>query len=217
MPCDARYAESRQFAEFWFTGWTILSTADVVGLAQPNLIDNKVDFREIGVTGDDGMQVWNLTQVTDGIVTAVPASRTLTVPGVTWDANDSYRLSLLTVPERSAIEVALDLAAGDVYASLASVGACDCTLADWAATMLAKINIIDAGAYYHGQCGSPKFTDEMRRSYLEFAQEFLGQIRTGEVEVCQGATAKGYPAMAIARNAPTIFQAARETWIEDNP
>lgn len=217
MPCTGRYSEAFQFAEFWFSGWTILSTAEVVGVAQPNLIDNKVNFSDRGAVANQGMQCWNLTQGTDGVVTAVPAGNTITVGGVTWDADDHYRLSFLTTIERSTIEIAMDLAAGDIFAALGAVGACDCTFADWAATMLAKINIIDAGAYYHGQCGSPKFTDAMRRDYLEFAQDFLNQIRDGEVELCANATGKKFPAMGIARSASTTFDAARMTWVDDNP
>ena len=62
------------------------------------------------------------------------------------------------------IESYLELAASDIHVALAATGACDCTLAPWALTYLAKLNIIDAAAYYQcpTPCSSPRLSDEMR-------------------------------------------------------
>ncbi|MFA5323888.1 MAG: hypothetical protein WC373_14550, partial [Smithella sp.] len=52
------------------------------------------------------------------------------------------------------IEAKLDIAASDIHAALASVGACDCTLATWATNYLIKLNVIDAAVIQQCPCGN---------------------------------------------------------------
>ena len=155
MTCTSRYAEAWEFVVFWFTGvvWTGADRSGGAGNA--NLYDSQVNFRERGVVANTGQWLWNITQSTDGPITALVDNNTITATGVTWDDGDVYRVSLVTTIERGQIELALDIAASDVHAALAATGQCDCTWASWAANFVSKLNIIDAAAYYQCRCGQP--------------------------------------------------------------
>ena len=96
------------------------------------------------------------------------------------------------------INGALELAASDVHAALAAVGACDCTLATWAEVYVKKLNVIDAAVIQNCQCGN-HYNDEQKRMMLEWLDRQFDKIRSGEIAVCQGETGSGYPAWGIAQ------------------
>lgn len=100
------------------------------------------------------------------------------------------------------LERHLEIAASDVHQALAAVGACDCTLADWANTYLIKLNIVDAAVMYRPLCG-PKLNDDQMTAYLTWVNEQFKMIREGEIILCQGETGKNFPAMGIAEIAYT--------------
>jgi hypothetical protein len=91
------------------------------------------------------------------------------------------------------IENALDLAASDVHAALAAVGACDCTIAGWAETYLKKLNIIDAAVIHNCPCGNT-LSDEEKQVFLQWLETQFTNIRQGKTEVCEGETGAEFPA-----------------------
>lgn len=92
-----------------------------------------------------------------------------------------------TVEENeAAIAGILEIMASDIHAALAAQGQCDCTLASWAANYLAKLNIIEAGAFYHCNCNKPRISDSHREALINWVSDQLALIREGKVVVCDG-------------------------------
>jgi len=117
--------------------------------------------------------------------------------------------SEICIEERDAIEGVLEIAATDIHAALASVGACDCTLASWATGYLRKLVIIDAAAYYNCPCGNPRLNNTQKELFLNWMSTQLSNITTGIIDVCDGATGSGFPAIGFAQQSHSEFQAAQ--------
>lgn len=207
MACTSRYAEAWEFIAFWCRSAVLKGADDSGGAGNAFLTDTGADFQTAGVQANQDMVLYNTTQGTSGPVTARTAT-TLTATGVTWDDGDAYRIVVADGVELSTVEHYLDIAAGDLHAALAQSGQCDCTFATWAPNFLAKLNIIDAAAYYNCDCGHPHLSDEMRQSYLEWASTQLEAIRTGTLDLCHGATGADWPAVGWAEQSWTTFTAA---------
>lgn len=207
-----RFAESWEFASFWCYG-SLITGAHDGGNAAPALSDAQGNFLSRGAIPSVGMILYNLTQGTEGGVTAVTGT-TVTAAGVTWDTGDLYRICLINGIEISTIEHYLNVAAGDIIVALAASDQCNCNWSSWALSsngtvgLLAKLNIIDAAAYYQCDCGQTRFSPAERDRYLRWMSEQLVQLRDGDLDICQGATGKNWPAMGIAQQAHTEFQAA---------
>ncbi len=213
MPCDGRYASSWQYAAFWCISAILLGHDDSGGAGNAFLTDSQVNFRTFGARANVGMILWNLTDGSEGPITAVTQTTlTATLAGGTdnlWDDGDAYRLVTITKVESSAIEHALDISASDIHVFLAASGACDCTLAAWAPQFLAKMNMIFAAAYYVCPCANPRFTPEQRERLFEQVNDVMEQIRMGQLEVCAGHTGADFPAIGIAQMSVTDMAAAR--------
>ena len=216
MACTGRYAESWQFASFFCTGVILSNVDDSGGAANAFLTDSTVDFLAAAnrVEAGVGMILYNTTAGTNGPVTAV-TNHTITATGVTWDDGDGYRIVLIDAIERSTIELYLDIAASDIHAALAASGACDCTLASWANGFLQKLNIIDAASYYQCRCGQPSMTDELRGRYLDWCSTQLEAIRSGALELCDGATGSDFPAVGWAQQGWTAWSTAEIIYNEE--
>lgn len=123
--------------------------------------------------------------------------------------NDFWCVSDTTcMEERDAIEGVLEVAVSDIHAALASVGACDCNLASWAQGYLRKLVLIDAAAYYNCPCGNPRFQNVQKDALLTWMSTQLQNISTGVIDVCDGATGSGFPAMGWASQSASDFAAA---------
>lgn len=207
MPCTGRFAEAWSFSSFWCTGAILMGVDTSGGAANAFLTASGVDFVTFGIVTGEGMILYNTTENTSGIVTAV-APTTITATGVTWTDGDGYRIVTINAAERSTIEHYLNISASDIHAAMAASGACDCTLADWAADYLAKLNIIEAASYYQCTCAQPKLTPEQRMQMLRWATEQLVALRQGNLEVCSGATGAEFPAIAHAERGWTAETAA---------
>jgi hypothetical protein len=186
-------------------------------LAQASLSASQADFVNDGFRPNEGMILYNTTQATSGPITAVTPT-TMTATGVTWDNGDAYRAVSIGGDEIATIEHYLNVTAGNIFAVLASVGACDCTMATWAyngnfdgADFLGKLNIIEAGAYHVCRCGMPgqRMTPEERTHWLTQSNMQLDAIRMGRIDVCDGATGSDYPVTGWAEQATTEFNRAR--------
>lgn len=212
MACTGRYAEAWEFSAFWCTAGLLKGTHNGANNSA-FLSDTSASFANAGVSANVGMVLYNLTDGSSGPVTAVTDTTiTATLAGGTendWDTGDVYRIVTIDANEIATIEHYLDIAASDVHAALASVDACSCTLATWATEYLKKLNVIDAAAYYRCTCGQPNLTDEMRTAYLEWMGSQLELIRSGEQDVCEGATGAKYPAGLWAEHSFNEMNAAR--------
>jgi hypothetical protein len=210
--CSGRYATAQEYAMFWCATGMLVGTHDGVdGAAILN--DVHIDFAASGVEANVGMVVQNITDGSEGVITAVSGSTvTATLSGGTdnhWDTGDVYRIVLLDASEAAVIELYLDIAASNLHAALAASGACDCTFASWAAGFLKKLNIVEAAAFHHCKCADPNLTDDMRSAYLEWATNQIELIRNGKLELCSGATGAEFPAVDFAEQGLTEFNAAR--------
>ena len=211
MACTGRFAEAWQFAS-WFCVEALLENVDDSGgAANLFLTDSQIDFLRSGVQAGVGMVLYNTTQDTSGQITAVTV-HTVTATGVTWDDGDAYRLVTLNVRQRAAIERNLSIAATDIHAALAASGACDCTYSAWGNQFLAKLNIIDAAAFYSCTCGAPAvnaLSGDVRNQYREWVQVQLDAIRTMKLELCDGHTGAEYPVTGWAQQGLTEFNKAK--------
>lgn len=111
----------------------------------------------------------------------------------------------LSAEEQATIETFLDLTAADIHAALAAAGMCDCTMAAWAADFLAKLQIIDAAAYYNCPCANPKLTPEARVALIDWMNLQFDNIRTMKIDLCAGHTGAEYPVIGWAEQARTEF------------
>lgn len=104
------------------------------------------------------------------------------------------------------IEGALTLAAGEISAAIASVGACNCTFASWATFYLAKLNVYLALLDKNCPC-APKLSDQERIDYREWATAQIDKISTGKIELCDGETGSNLFAFGVAENNATEWSA----------
>ena len=208
MACSGSYASAWEYALFWCVSAIRVGT-DTSGGPGPNaaMIDNTADLVNWGIGANVGMVAYNVTAGTNGPITAVTAN-TLTATGVTWADGDVWRVVTLTENQIANIEQYLSITANNIHASLAAVGACDCTLASWANTFLKKLNIIETGAFHECPCARPDISDERRRLLLEWSDRQLELIRTGGIELCAGHTGAEYPSIEFASQSLTERTAA---------
>ena len=206
MACTGRYAEAWQFAAFWCDTQLLIGAHEGAGPADVALQDTTVNFINAGALEGVGQLLYNTTASTSGVITAVTAT-TLTATGVTWDAADAYRAAFLSASERVQLEHYLNISAGDIYAALGSVNACDCTYSDWGANFLAELNIVLARVFYDCPCVT-NLTSEQREMYSTMANNRLEMIRSGEIDVCEGATGSKWPVVDWAEIGSTEFAQA---------
>jgi len=208
MACSGRMAQAYEFSSFWCLSSILTGSDNGGGLGLAFLTDNQVNFLTFGIHANLGMICYNLTTGLSGVVTAVTAN-TLTVTGVTWSNGDLYRVTTLTRLEIATIEHFLDIAASDIHAAMAASGACDCTLASWAAEYLKKLNIIDAVLYYQCPCAKPHISEDMQKTYLTWMNTQLESIRMGKIELCAGETGSEFPAVDWADQGVSEFAQAQ--------
>lgn len=211
MTCSGRYAESWEFASF-FCNTALLSRTHDGANDAAILSDSQANFLSNGVRAMAGMVLYNLTDGSSGVVTAI-TQNTLTATlaggmGNDWDTGDSYRITTIDTEEIARANQYLDITAADVHAALAAQGACDCSISDWGLGLLKKLNIIDAASFYSCSCMVGLSTEE-KAALREWMTGQLELIRTGKVDVCAGATGSEYPYLGIAEIAYTPFSAAR--------
>ena len=215
MACTGSYASAWEFASFFCTTSLLLGTDNSGGAGNAFLTDSTItSFIDRGVEANVGMVLYNLTQGTNGPVTAVTAT-TLTATGVTWDDGDSYRIAMIDAVEIATIDHYLSIAASDLHVAMAQQGMCDCTLASWASGYLKKLNIIDAASYYQCPCGQPTMSDELKGRYLDWCSVQLEAIRKGELDLCQGANGADFPSLGWAQQGWTNRSTAEIIYNEE--
>lgn len=109
--------------------------------------------------------------------------------------------------EESMVNEFLSKAAADVHAIIASVGACDCTLAGWAETYLKKLNILDAAVLQGCPCSNP-YDAATRRLVADDLRRNFDMIMSGDIELCDGYTGASQPAFGVAEQSLTEWSTA---------
>lgn len=130
-----------------------------------------------------------------------------------WATPEDYAafwcIGLGSDEEEAVVQNYLTVAASDIHAALAASGACDCTLTAWAEEYLKKLNIIDAAIFHKCPCGRPQVSDELKGAWLEWLDRQFELLRTGKMDVCDGATGAEFPAIGWAQQGVTEFARAR--------
>jgi hypothetical protein len=116
--------------------------------------------------------------------------------GLASDADATAELNALLVKS-----------AGRIHAAMQASGQCDCTLAAWATEYLKELNMVGAAVMFN--IPAVRLSPEQRTTYNEYLRDQLELIRTGQIELCQGETAKAHPAFGVAELALTERNAAR--------
>jgi len=211
MPCTGSFADAYDFATFWCIAGLDTGVDDSGGAGNAFLTDSTSNFVTMGV--EPAMIIHNITDGSGGYVTVVATHvLTTTLTGGTdnlWDDGDIYRLVGIDANEQAQIETYLAIAASDIHAAMAAVGACDCTLAAWATQYLRKLNVIDAAVIHACPCGRAQISDDMKGTWLEWLDRQFELIRTGAIDVCADATGADFPAIGWAQQSVTEFAAAR--------
>lgn len=209
MTCLERYATAWQYASFFAVAPIQHGLDDSGGAANAFLTNSQADFLSAGIRQNEGMTLYNLTQGTNGPVTAVTAT-TITATGVTWDNGDEFRIVGINGSQIATIENYLSITAGNINAALSSVGACDCTFSAWGQQHLEKLNIIETGAYHFAVCGMPgqHLDTDQKRLLLEQVNLHLESIYSGKTEVCDDATGSSFPIIGWGSQGLTPFGTA---------
>jgi len=113
-----------------------------------------------------------------------------------------------SMPLKEDVDDYITYGAARINASLAAMGQCDCTFSSWAETLLEELNMIATSLLIYGRCGVG-FTDDQRDFWERWLADQLELIRTGQIDLCQGATGPDYPAYARATSAITTWQQAQ--------
>lgn len=212
MGCEGAYATVEDFVSFQ-CGASRLSRVHDGANAAAILTDSMARFRAAGVRANVGMIVYNQTDGSQGVVTAVDDNNlTATLTGGTdnlWDTGDTYLIVTVDAVERSSIQNFLTVTASDVHAALSAQGACDCDLSAWGAELVKKLNIIDASSFHTCGCTGNKLSETERQQYRNWMSEQFELIRLGKVDVCGGGTGSEAPAFGSVKEAVTPFAAAQ--------
>ena len=204
MTCSGRYSTADQFVSFWCVSGLLSGGHN--GAGGLTLIDPSATFIEDGV--EVGMLLYNTTTGISGLITGV-TDTTLTTAAVVWAAGNVYQLSLITASERAQINNWLDLVAADIHVALAASGACNCTFDTWVSAYLQKINVIEAGAFYHCPCLSSPLPEDTRQSYIDWTNAQLDLIRLGKIDPCAGQTGSDFPAYGSIQQSLTDWSATQ--------
>ena len=197
------YASAFDYGVF-FACEKLISGIDTAG-AGTTLTDATATF----LTGDyltAGAPVYNATTHTYGKVLTVAETTLLTT--ITWTTGDYYQIAKMTADTVAMVELYLRIAAGDINAARYSAGAGDCTISADLDMFMRKLNVIDAAIWHNCPCARPNLSDAMRQGFLLWITDTLNQIRTGELELCQGYTGSSYPAVAFAQQSWTPWREA---------
>jgi len=111
-----------------------------------------------------------------------------------------------TQSEGTELAPLLRSSAGRIHAAMAASGQCDCDLAGWADDYLKELNMTAAAVMFNIAC--VRLSNEQRTLFMDYLTDQLQLIRNGEIELCDGETARQYPAFGVAQIALTDRTAA---------
>lgn len=128
------------------------------------------------------------------------------------DANDfaSKFCESYNEDDESEINRLLELAASNINAARAATGGCDCALQSWVTNYLIDLNCVIALVTYNCQCTTIRaLSAEDRAVWADWANTQLTQIRTGQIELCDGETGSEFPYTSWADQGTTEFARTR--------
>jgi len=99
-------------------------------------------------------------------------------------------------------------AASTINMARQAQGACDCSLSTVSLDYLRDLSIVLAVVYHKCPCARPNLTSDEMRMYLEQVSSELSMIRTGQLELCAGATGSDFPSVGWAEQGLTEFSVA---------
>ncbi len=99
------------------------------------------------------------------------------------------------------------MAAANVHMAMLSVDACNCSLTAAATEWIKQLTVILQACLFPVGCG-PQLSDDEKRNYLDWANGQLDQIKSGQIELCDGETGSTFPVIGWAQRASTDFAAA---------
>lgn len=112
--------------------------------------------------------------------------------------------------DESKINRNLELAASNINVAILAQGACDCTFSSYVRQYLIDLNCIIALVSYNCQCTTIRaLSAEDRAVWAEWANSQLEQIRTGQLELCDGETGSEFPYTSWAEQGVTEFARTR--------
>jgi len=115
----------------------------------------------------------------------------------------------MAAAKQAAIERALDITAGQIQITLASVDACSCAFSAAATNALKLLNCWLAALFHDCPCGGMNLDSDTRQQVFEMAQEMLNALKSGEFEVCEGETGSNFPVFDWAEQSVTVWNAAK--------
>lgn len=118
----------------------------------------------------------------------------------------------LSSDEAGEIDDVLEFVAPNIHAVLAQTGQCDCSFASWAGAYLVKLNCLEALITGRCRCGLPHLSNEERAAIQEQLNLEYGRILSGEVDLCDEASGRNYPAADVIQQALTPWNAGRIVW-----
>lgn len=101
----------------------------------------------------------------------------------------------------------LRLGGSRITVALAASDQLSCSRAGWAEEFLRELNCIIAGVMFNSP--AVRLSNDQRQLYSQYTQSVLDQIRDAQLMLCDGETARNYPAYAEARYGLTERNTAR--------
>jgi hypothetical protein len=128
------------------------------------------------------------------------------------DANDFSAKFCESYDEDSESEInrLLELAAANINMAILAQGACDCAFSSYARQYLIDLNCVIALVTFNCACSTIKaLSAEDRAVWADWANTQLTQIRTGQIELCDGETGSEFPYTSWADQGTTEFARTR--------
>jgi len=91
----------------------------------------------------------------------------------------------------------IEMAAGEINATLQAADQLSCTKDDNMLALLEQLNVVRAALLLEFDNIRTLSPEELNRQDAHF-NEIMGMIRTGELAVCQNQTGRDYPAFSVA-------------------
>lgn len=112
--------------------------------------------------------------------------------------------------DESELNRLLELAASNINIAIMAQGACDCTFSSYAQQYLIDLNCAIALVTFNCPCTIIRaLSAEERAIWAEWANSQLEQIRTGQLELCDGETGSEFPYTSWAEQGVTEFARTR--------
>jgi hypothetical protein len=121
--------------------------------------------------------------------------------------NEGY--SAASFPTFDDVERYIEKAARRINLHLRATAQCSCTMSADATEYLQSLNLVGAALFIVCPKCNPRFTNDERRYWSDWLNAELTLLRSGELDLCDGATAVQYPHMTWAEQSVTEWNAAR--------